>query len=314
MTPRLLFPVSVADASRRGSALLLSLWALAILSFAIVGAVKVVSARLDEDLARQREARALELAESGLAIASHPNVRRGESILRREFSPYESFNAELSSEAARIQINACLADPKKRPILERLFYHWGLKNAEIDTVIDCLIDWADVNDLKRLNGAESVDYETDGQKGYPPNRPFESVEEMSLVKNMNLLDKVKPDWRDYFTVWSDGKVDLNEASAEVIAAVCNVSLGQAQSLVSKRNGLDAQPNTPDDVRYTDVNQLRIALGMSQQTFQSIADSVTLESGLRRIQSTGKVGPYQKTLSVLIRVSNQTIQYYEWLEQ
>lgn len=305
---------SYRSTSRCGSALLLSLWALAIMSFAIMGAIGVVSVRLDEDLARQREARALELAESGLALASHPNVRRGESILKKEFTPAESFSVDLSSEAARVQINACLADPKKRPILERLFNLWGLKNAEIDIVIDCLADWVDANDIKRINGAESADYEATGQKGYPPNRAFESVEEMALVKNMNLLEKAKPDWRDYFTVWSDGKIDLNEASAEVIAAACNISLGQAQSLIAKRNGVDGLPNTPDDVRYTDTNQVRIALGMSQQNFQSVADHVTLESALRRVISTGKVGPYQKTLSVLMRVSNQTIQYYEWLEQ
>lgn len=299
---------------RSGSALLISLWALAILSFAVLGAVQVSSVRLDEDLARQREARALELAESGLALASHPNVRRGESILQKEFSPYESFHADLGSEAARVQINAILADSKKRPILERLFYLWGLRNAEIDLVIDSLADWVDVNDEKRINGAESADYTADGKTNYPANRPFESVEEMALVKNMNLLEKVKPDWRDFFTVWSDGKIDLNEASAEVISAACNISLGQAQSLVSKRNGPDALPNTPDDVRYTDLNQIRIALGMSQQNFQSVAEHVTLESSLRRITSTGKVGPYQKTISVLVRVSNQTIQYYEWLEQ
>lgn len=311
--------------SQNGSALLLALWALAIISFTIIAVVKLTEARLEEDLARQREARALELAESGLALASHPNVRPDESILKQEVGPGESFSADLSSEGARLSINVLLGDTKKRPILEKLFYLWGLSAAEGDTVIDSLADWIDKDDNKRLNGAEKSEYEalkktgqtasqtSDDKNTYPPNRPFQSVEEMELVKNIDLLDQKKPDWRDYFTVWTDGKIDLNEAPADVIAAVCEVSIGQAEALVRQRNGADNKADTSDDVRYTDVNQARIALGLSQQSFQSIADRVTVESNLRRITSTGKVGPYQKTISVLLRVNNQNIQYFEWLE-
>lgn len=306
--------------SRSGSALLLALWALAIMSFTIIGVVTIADARLDEDLAHQREARALELAESGLALASHPNVRPDESILKQQLGSGESFSADLSSEASRLSINVLLSDTKKRPILERLFYQWGLTAAEGDTVIDCLADWIDRNENKRLNGAEKYEYETENKERadedkppYPPNRPFQSVEEMALVKNMDLIEKKKPDWRTYFTVWTDGKIDLNEASAEIISAVCEISIGQAEALVRQRNGPDTEPDTYDDVRYTDTNQVRIALGLTQQGFQSIAERVTVESNLRRITSTGKVGPYQKTISVLLRVNNQSIQYFEWLE-
>src|SRR5690349_3711918 len=110
----------------RASALLIALWALTVLSFAILGMAKIVSARLDEDMSHNREAEAINLAQCGLALAMHPNVRPGESILQKEMEPGSSFIATLTSEESRLQINAILADSKKRPILEKLFYFWGL--------------------------------------------------------------------------------------------------------------------------------------------------------------------------------------------
>jgi general secretion pathway protein K len=302
--------------TRQASALLLSLWALTVLSFAILGAASIINIRLDESIAREREARAFQLALSGVSLAMHPNVNPGESILKKEISPGESFAADVSNEGARIQINYILADIKnRRTILSRLFNFWGIAGSDADTIIDCLADWYDSDDNRRLNGAEKTDYVRDNPNStYPANSPFESVDQMALVKNIGLLETAKPDWRDYFTVWSDGKIDINEASAEVIAATLNTSLGQAQNLVNRRNGQDGQPHTTDDVKYSDTNQVRIALGMTEEVFQSVSSRVTVSSKIKRITSIGKVGPYQKTISAILRINNQTIQIYEWLEQ
>lgn len=293
--------------------MLVALWALTIMSFAILGVAKIVSIRMDEDFAAAKEGEAEELALSGMALALNPNVRPGESILQQTLDSGGSFNTQLNSEGARLQINWVLADKTRLQILERLFNLWGLSPADADTVIDCLADWVDADDIKRLNGAESAEYTAMGKSGYPPNRPFQSVEEMSLVKNIDLLEKAKPDWRNYFTVWSDAKLDLNEATPDLIYAVCGISLSQAQAMVKTRNGDDGLPGTSDDVRYSDINQAQAALGLSQQSFQSIAGYVSVDSTLKRIISTGKVGKYQKTISVVVRVNNQTIQYLEWLE-
>ena len=58
----------------------------------------------------------------------------------------------------------------------------NIPSTEWDTMIDCLEDWIDENDLHGLNGAESDDpfYQ---ERGYPvKNGPLDSVEELLLVK------------------------------------------------------------------------------------------------------------------------------------
>ena len=47
----------------------------------------------------------------------------------------------------------------------------------------------------------------------PTYKPFDSLDEVKLVMNAGLLDKVKSNWEDSFTLWSSGPLNVNEARA-----------------------------------------------------------------------------------------------------
>jgi len=55
-----------------------------------------------------------------------------------------------------------------------------------------------------LNGAEKKYYEGEGRINQPFNRPFYNIDEMALVRGMDLVEAVRPDWRNWFTIWSAG--------------------------------------------------------------------------------------------------------------
>ena len=103
-----------------------------------------------------------------------------------------------------------------------MFIDWGLELEDAQEIADALTDWVDADDDVALNGAEKDDYEKAGRINQPFNRPFYDLSEVRLVRGMDLVEAVRPDWRNWFTIWSGGALDLNEAPAELIAAAAEM--------------------------------------------------------------------------------------------
>ena len=134
-----------------------------------------------------------------------------------------------------------------------------------------------------------------------------------MVSGMEELEKVKPNWRDYFTIWGDGRLDVNEASAELIHLVCEVNILQAEALVKRRWGPDGKEGTEDDVRYTDIEEVRRTLALPQPLFERIDQRITIQENVRRVESTGIVGNHRyRIILVALRNANPP-QYLEWQE-
>lgn len=71
-----------------------------------------------------------------------------------------------------------------RPLLQGILELSGLKEEEAMTMLDILEDFRDVDDLKRLNGAEDSDYEDEGLPFGAKDAPFERIEELQQVMGM----------------------------------------------------------------------------------------------------------------------------------
>lgn len=137
-----------------------------------------------------------------------------------------------------------------------MFEYANVPSDEWDAMIDCLEDWKDANDTHGLNGAESDDpfYE---DAGYPvKNGPLDSVEELLLIKNWGpeiLYGKPADEdsdeiigIADKLTVWGDGKVNLNTASADVLLSYSEYEDWELEGVFEARKGEDAEENTLDD--------------------------------------------------------------------
>ena len=70
-SPRALSP-------NKGSALMLMIWALLLMSMVVMGVAQYLNFSAQESVIAAAEFRALHLAESGLAVGLHPETRRGD--------------------------------------------------------------------------------------------------------------------------------------------------------------------------------------------------------------------------------------------
>jgi len=286
--------------TRRGAALMAVLWLIAILAMACMTALRVISFDMEVATAKIHGSRARQIAEMGIAVGSNPAVKRSDPILRQlSDESGEGFEAKIASEGGRFNINAILLQEDKA-LLSSIFIDWGLELEEAQEVVDALGDWVDADDNVALNGAEKGEYEAAGRVNQPFNRLFYDLSEVRLVRGMDLVEAVRPDWRNWFTVWSGGALDLNEASAELIAAAAECPVEQAQIIPEMVAGPDGLRDTEDDEPFENAGAALDLLGIALDGRPDLAKRFTVNDPTTRIESIGYAEGAKRKITVIVR--------------
>jgi hypothetical protein len=296
-----------------GSVLLAVLCLVAMLSFIVIMAVSVSQQHGEMQQARYGMIRARQLAEMGVAVAAHPQLKAGDPLLRRSVSGVERFEVRLGTEESRLNLNALLTD-QHLPVLERMLKSWGMSAADAQGIVATLMDWTDADDLKRRpDSAEKLDYDHQGYSDRPFNRKFSSLTEVDLVARANEIQAARPDWRSFFTLRGTGQLDVNMASAEVLAAATGASLENASRLVQLRNGPDGLQQTEDDQPLQSLNEALSLLGVAGQQGADITPLLTLQGATLRIESIGTAGDSRCGIAVIMNKNGGMPRITEWRE-
>ncbi|MES2474880.1 MAG: hypothetical protein V4640_03795 [Verrucomicrobiota bacterium] len=287
----------------RGAALMAVLWLIAILGMACMAALRVISFDMEIASAKVHGSRARQVAEMGIAVGSNYQVKRTDPLLHREDpSTGESYDVKIESEGGRFNINAIILQDDK-PLLREIFTKWGVELDEAQALADALSDWVDADDNVALKGAEKDFYEKEGRINQPFNRPFYDLSEMRLVRGMAAVEALRPDWRNWFTIWSGGALDVNEASAELIAAAAEIDVSQAEIIPETVRGTDGERDTTDDVPYQNAAAALDQLGIDTAAREDIAKRFTANDATTRIESIGTAEGARTKITVI--VANRT---------
>ena len=290
MIPNLTTSRKFSPHRSRGAALMAILWVIAILSMAVFTATQLLMVSLLNDSNDSSIFRAEQLADRGIAIGSHPDIERGDPLLLSEINEVESYQTRISSEGDRLNLNSLLEFPEAdRIVLEELFVGWGLRRDRAEDVIDNLIDWVDIDEEPTNRGAERSFYFEQGRLNQPFNRRFDSLDEVELVNEFDLVTSVNPDWKTSFTLLSAGPLDLNEAPAELIACACEIGMVAAEEFVELRDGYDRLPGTDDDLRFDSLELALNELGIPAPLQDAVTSRVSLGDPSRRVVSIGRFG-------------------------
>jgi hypothetical protein len=276
------------------------LWLIAILAMACMATLRVISFDMELASAKVHGSRARQVAEMGIAVGSNPVVKRSDPILHYEDGGAgEGYDAKVISEGGRFNINAIILQDDKA-LLKSMFMDWGLELDDAQGVADALTDWIDSDDDEQLNGAEKTYYEGEGRINQPFNRPFYDVNEVALVRGMDLVEAMRPDWREWFTIWSGGGLDLNEAPAELIAAAAEIPVEQAIIIPETVRGTDGERDTLDDVPFENAADALDLLGIDAESRPDIAKRFTLNDATTRVESTGFAEGAKRKITVILR--------------
>ncbi len=283
----------------RGSALLAVYWLIAILSLGVFATAQVLLSEVESEASDRQAFRAEQLAGMALAVAANPAVQRGDPLLRQEVSEVESFEGRILSEGGRLNLNTLLLSGN-RLVVERLFELWGMERDESMDVVDALTDWVDTDDeIAGQGGAEHEDYRELGLLDRPFNKPFRTLDEALLVKGMGRVAELRPGWKDAFTLYSSGKVDLNEAGPEVIQALLNCSRLTADEFIENRNGDDGLPYTEDDRLAETPEEALALLGTGGADAEIVANLVSVGDATVRLVGIGRFGDLSVERTVVV---------------
>lgn len=269
----------------RALALPLVLWSIAFLAGLVVLVAGAVDRWIGDEAHAERVFRARQLALSGIAIGRHPAVKPGDPLLRSGNRESEGFEVRISDESGKINPNFWIAQ-NQRDLFIKLFDSWEVDPRERDAAIDGLADWVDGDDFRSLAGAERGEYEAAGRPGFPANRPLLNTREMEAVLGLDRVLAAQEGWKELFTTWHAGKINLQFAGEKLFANVAELTPEQIRALFELRAGPDAVEGSEDDVKLESVEAAAALIGAGGRQLELLETFFDVSAGVRRIESTG----------------------------
>ena len=277
--PPCLFKARSRADSRSGSALIVALWTIALLSMLVMSFA--LDAMLEGHIGvyvRQRR-RVDYLTQSGVAIAEmllskeqnvssasssdekedrwkEPALRlkRGQTAVIDEPIGDGVVHVEIIPEPARWNINT-LVGKNYDVVWEQIFTVAGIPQDYFSGLIDCWNDWVDADSTPSKDGAEDDYYKSLDPPYKARNKPIDTVGELQYVKGfvkaildggvLNPEEKKKEliitvkGIRELFTTYGDGKINVNAAPMQVLMTVPGIDEIAAGAIIEEREGRNA---------------------------------------------------------------------------
>jgi hypothetical protein len=292
----------------RGAALMLSLWALFLLSAMVISWALNIDSQLSLSGNANRILEAEAMACSGAEVALHPSVKPNSPNLKRQVGSRESFEARISGEGGRLNVNWLVAgeDPVRLEILRKYLENKGIDLNERDRMIDCLLDWVDPDNLVRLNGAE------DSDNYHPANSLLTRIDQLKKIKGWAEFTST-PGWDSDLTLNSSGPVDLTWASRDVLLALPGMTEPLVDAFLQLRQGPDGIDGTDDDRPLKSLDDVRALLNLTPAQSTALSGIVGFKDPVMRIVSVGKSGETTRVIQMVVRKVGNGSQMITWKE-
>ncbi len=297
--------------SQRGIALILTLLITAILVTLIVEVnySTQVDVRIAGNL--RNDLQASYLAKSGVNIAisylkydaqntetdnltedwakSYPPIPVGEGFVK----------VLIEDENAKININKIVKEGGEENEMIVNAVARLLERAEIDmAILNSIIDWIDPNDNAKAEGAEDNYYES-LDPPYPcKNGPLDTLSELHMIKG--ITDDVYGKISEHLTIYSDGKININTASKEVLVCLDDeIDEANAEGIIQYR----------EEKPFDTVEELKEVVG--DEVYGRIASIIDVKSNVFNVVATGHVAKVEKVIRSAIDRQEGQISYLYW---
>jgi general secretion pathway protein K len=165
----------------------------------------------------------------------------------------------ILDEGGKIDINAA-----QEQTLRSLFKLASMNDDQAAELTDRILDWRDPDDLKRANGAEAEDYQSNKMQAPPQNRNFLILDELRSV--LGVTPDLYRKMETWFTLYT-GMNGMNpaKASREVLLMLMGGDVSQVDSYIQLRRqivqGAPAAPAPPPvaGIPYTGTSDLAYSI-------------------------------------------------------
>src|SRR5215831_436841 len=290
-----------------GAALLLSLWALFLLSAMVIAWALDISSRLAVSANANRVLSAEAMASSGAEVALNPTITPASASLHMKIGTGDNYDVQMTGECGRFNLNMLAPggaeDPLRVQALRQYLNIKGVELNDIDVMMDSLLDWiSPTRGLRHLNAPE----ETDDYR--PPHAPLTSVDELKKVFGWAEYTS-HPGWDEDFTTIVGGcqQIDAAYASRDVLRAL-GIPDDFVDRFLQARRGPDALDGTADDPQMDQQTALSllgigaVATGTAKSPqANGIQNLIVFKSPnpVFRIVSVGKSGDVRRSVQMIV---------------
>jgi general secretion pathway protein K len=325
---------------KAGVALILAMWALTLLSMIVFSLAYQMELEARLASARRKQFKAEKIALAGMEWAKFMLVKSLRGIpdegeydqnfilqieqLQKGFGitgvktdlGEGSFSIDIAPEQSRRNVNQLTEDDWHK-MLEMA----GVPEQEWDDLVGAFLDWTDAGDAERLNGAEQDNAHYSDADYKVKNGPVDSLDELLLIRGFDETilfggpgrEKGDPDITGiarWLTVWGDGKVNVNSASAEILATMPEFDDYSIDQFLEGRLGVDQTPGTEDDgFASTEQAAAYAGLGADYARRLSVNDRRYL-----RVTVTGEVQGTTKVINAILTQNGNEIAPIFWKEE
>jgi general secretion pathway protein K len=196
-------------------------------------------------------------------------------------------------------------------LLNQTLTTMGVDANDIPVVSDSILDWVQPGDNPRLSGAKNSYYQSLDPPYYCKEAPMDDISELLLVKGVtkamydggsqqnsiapkgfNRSPFQAPSYtfglKEVFTPFSDGKININTADANVLQLIPGVDETTAEAIIKTREGPNGD-NGPDATPYSSVGDVQRAGGVSAEATQNIGQYCDVRSHTFQVQVTVHYG-------------------------
>ena len=336
----------------RGSALIVVLWVIGLLSMLVTSFA--FDAHLEAKITSyyRKRTKASYLARSGIEIArllmAHSTTvnPRSEADAERSSDPwyadsrrlaggdgvslereYETGTIKLDivSERARRNVNYLKTEEEWEPVLEVA----DIPEELWPQLIESFLDWTDNDDTERVDGAETDEYYAELEPPYKArNGPLDTVEEMLLIKGFSraiveggVLDPeadepiIVSGLKDLLTTFGDKRINVNSASRRVLMTLPDPNGDAdlvAENIIAEREEGGVAGIREDSYFLDDSDLFRRVPGLGIAQRREYV--TTASSKFFRITSRGIVGNVERKVWCIAEVQGMGIKMLRWEEE
>jgi general secretion pathway protein K len=205
----------------------------------------------------------------------------------------------VEDENAKINLNEAVMedgkiDPKIYDALSILF-----QRTEVDMgILNSLIDWIDPDDEPQPEGAEDYYYGSLDPPYECKNGPLDTLSELLMIKGVT--DEVYGKISRYLTIYSNGRININTASKEVLVCLDEeIDEAIAEGIIQYRE------EKPFDTK-AELKEV-----VEDDVYGRIQSIIDVKSNAFSVASTGQVERVEKVVRAVIDREGNQISYRYW---
>ena len=296
--------------SQKGIALLMVLWVITMLMVLVISFSFLTRTDAHSTIFFKEGIQKKFFAEAGMESAimeiyhrqtfrTQTVVVEGNQVVRIDGRPYSGeigsgrYDFRLLSESGKIDINK-MTD-LTGIVLKNLLVNQGTPDEDAAVIVDSILDWTDKDNLRRLNGAEDEYYLSLSVPYRAKNGPFDTVEELLLVKGMSadilFGDSERKGIVHYLTIYgTSSKVNINATPVEVLVALPGLTEDTLKRIVDQREAAE----------FTSTQDIQAITGLN---FPILAQYIDMsETNVYTIESVGFYGDSKQGYGIRAIVS------------